>query len=200
MGQHSLLENKYQKGRNIDEVKSFAWHTHTELRKSPLHAPPRGEQPCHGFRSSPAQGQAHSPPVPAFSPPSRGRGSSQQGGAHLGSRIPRPTWHCRRPPAHWCSWGAVPRPLSRLPAHCCHSSPEQETLCPTSSSTRAPRAAALTPPARCLPLPPCLSWDGGSSPLLLEWSNSLPPAPATLGSAYKKTDCLSALSFSESNW
>lgn len=84
----------------------------------------------------------------------------------------------------------MPRPPSRLLAHCCHFSPGWETLCPTSSGTRAPRAAALTLPTRCLPLPSCIRQGGGSSPLLLEWSNLLPPAPATLGSTYKKTERL----------
>lgn len=145
--------------------------------------------PHHGPHSSPAQGQACSPPVPVLSPPFPGL-RKQQAGAHLASRIPGPTLHCRRPLAHWCCWGAVPRPPSRLLAHCCHFSPGRETLCPTSSGTRAPRAAALTLPTRCLPLPSCLRQGGGSSPLLLEWSNLLPPAPATLGSTYKKTERL----------
>lgn len=145
--------------------------------------------PHHDPHSSPAQGQACSPPVPVLSPPFPGLGK-QQAGAHLASRIPGPTLHCRRPLAHWCCWGAVPRPPSRLLAHCCHFSPGRETLCPTSSGTRAPRAAALTLPTRCLPLPSCLRQGGGSSPLLLEWSNLLPPAPATLGSTYKKTERL----------
>lgn len=68
-----------------------------------------------------------------------------------------PTWWCRRCLGHWCCWTAALQPLPLLSAHCCCSSPGQETLCPASWGAGAPQASSLTTLARYPMLPPpCL--------------------------------------------
>lgn len=112
-----------------------------------------------------------------LSPPSPGQVSSQQLGAPPAT-LPSPTWRCRRPPARWYCWEAVSKPSPHPPAHRCRPPPWRRALCQTSSSARPvccrPHAATMPPPGR------------GSSPLLLGWSNSLPPALTTRGKRLKE--------------
>lgn len=73
MGRHSLLVNKHQKGRNIEDVKHFAWHTYTWALEVSLTCPTTALT-LHQPKAKPA---AHlSQPSPLLS---QGWESSRQG-------------------------------------------------------------------------------------------------------------------------
>lgn len=70
MGQHSLLENKHQKGRYSEDVKSFAWHTYTWALEISTTCPTTRwaapQQPSLFTSPRPSQQPICPSPVPSF--------------------------------------------------------------------------------------------------------------------------------------